>query len=248
MKTHLAALAALFAAAAAPLHAQAVDGLSALQTAAACAPIPASTLSRNPLRIVGAQDIVVRELYSAGTTVILSGGTARGVRPGERYFIRREPHRGTDWPKEPRGASTAGWLRVVSATETMAFGLVEFACDGILAGDILQPFDLPELPGNADRTVATGAPDFAAAAVVLFGDDERETGARGDFFLVDFPSSGAGPVGSRLAIYRDLDTPGLPLAPIGEAVVTGIHGDKSVVRITDARDAVRSGDLAVPRR
>ena len=42
--------------------------------------------------------------------------------------------------------------------------------------------------------------------------------------------------------------PGVPLAAIADAVVTGTYGGLSVVRITYARDAVRSGDLAVPRR
>jgi hypothetical protein len=38
------------------------------------------------------------------------------------------------------------------------------------------------------------------------------------------------------------------LTPFGEAVMAGTDGGLTVVRITDARDAVRSGDLAVPRR
>jgi hypothetical protein len=219
-----------------------------LQTAAACAPIPASALGANALRIVGAQDVVVRELYPAGTLVVIGGGTARGVHIDQRYFIRREPAGGTDWPKGARGASTAGWLRVVAATESTALGLVEFACDGVLAGDILQPFADPVVPAEADRTDDSGAPDFSAAGRLLFGDHERETGARGDFFLVDLARPDDRSIGTRLAIYRDLGTPGLPFASIGEAVVTAIYGGTSVVRITYTRDAVRSGDLAVPRR
>jgi hypothetical protein len=246
MTLRIIVLVALAAGAAAPLHA--ADRLSALQTAAACAPVPASTLGANALRIVGAQDLVVRELYSAGTIVVLSGGTLRGVRPDQRYFVRREPTSGTDWPKGTRGASTSGWLRVVAATESTGLAVVEFACNGVLAGDVLQPFAEPALPEAADRTIDTGTPDFNAAGRVLFGDDERETGASGDFFLVDFASPSTGSIGARLAIYRDLESPGLPLAAIGEGVVTATHGDLSVVRITYTRDAVRSGDLAVPRR
>jgi hypothetical protein len=245
MKACFAALAAL-AGLAAPLHA--ADRLSALQTAAACAPVPAATLGANALRIIGAQDVVVRELYPAGTIVVLSGGTMRGLRTDQRYFIRRHPASGTDWPKGTRGATTSGWLRIVAATESTGLGVVEFACDGVLAGDLLQPFAEPALPEAADRTIDTGTPDFTAAGRVLFGDNERETGATGDFFLVAFASQGAGSIGMRLAIYRDLESPGLPLASIGEGVVAAIYGDLSVVRITSTRDAVRSGDLAVPRR
>jgi hypothetical protein len=246
MKVHCVAAAVLAALAASAL--QAAERFSALQTAAACAPVPASTLGANALRIVGAQDVDVRELYAAETIVVVGGGTARGVRTDQRYHIRREPATGTDWPKGTRGASTSGWLRIVAATESTALGVVEFACDGVLIGDILQPFADPTVPPDADRTDDSGAPDFTAAGRLLFGDNERETGASGDFFLVDFATPGAGSIGARLAIYRDLRTPGLPLASIGEAVVTAIYRDLSVARITYARDAVRSGDLAVPRR
>ena len=160
--------------------------------------------------------------------------------------IRREPT-GRLQPDGPRVATTAGWLRIVSATESTAVGLVEFACDGVLAGDVLQPYADPAVPAGAEMTAAVGEPDFKAAGRVLSGENERETGTRGDFFLVDVQPA-ARSIGARLAIYRDLQTPGVPLAAIADAVVTGTYGGLSVVRITYARDAVRSGDLAVPRR
>jgi hypothetical protein len=243
MKIHFFVVLAA-AVAAAPVHA--ADRLSGPQTAAACAPVPASTLRETAMRIVGAQDVVVRELYSARTHVVIAGGTSRGLQPDQRYYIRREPT-GRLQPSGPRVATTAGWLRIVSATESTAVGLVEFACDGVLAGDVLQPYADPAVPAGATLTAAVGEPDFKAAGRVLSGENQRETGTRGDFFLVDVQPA-AGSIGARLAIYRDLQTPGVPLAAIADAVVTGTYGGLSVVRITYARDAVRSGDLAVPRR
>ena len=245
MKTRFVVVFAAAVGLAVPLDA--ADRLSGPQTAAACAPVPASTLRQTALRITGGQDVAaVRELYAAGALVVISGGTTRGIRPDLRYYLRREPT-GRGWPGGPRVATTTGWLRIVSATESSALGRVEFACDGVMAGDVLQPYVDPALPTGSERPVATGEPDFKGAGRVLSGDNERETGTRGDFFLVDRLQP-AGGIGSRLAIYRDLQTPGLPLAPIGEAVVTGTYGGLSVVWVTYARDAVRSGDLAVPRR
>jgi hypothetical protein len=244
MKTRFAVVLAAAVSAASPLGA--ADRLSGPQTAAACAPVPASTLRETALRITGGQDVAVRELYSKGALVVIAGGTSRGLRPDLRYYTRREPT-GRGRPDGPRMATTTGWLRIVSATESTALARVEFACDGVMAGDVLQPYADPALPPGSERTVATGEPDFKAAGRVLSGDNEREAGTRGDFFLVDRLQP-AGGIGSRLAIYRDLETPGLPLAEIGEAVVTGTYGGLSVVWVTYARDAVRSGDLAVPRR
>ena len=82
MKTRFVVVLAA-AVAAAPVHA--ADRLSGPQTAAACAPVPASTIRETALRIVGAQDVVVRELYSARALVVIAGGTTRGLQPDQRY-------------------------------------------------------------------------------------------------------------------------------------------------------------------
>jgi hypothetical protein len=49
-------------------------------------------------------------------------------------------------------------------------------------------------------------------------------------------------------VYRDVHKPGVPLAPVGEAVVVSVGRALSVVRITAARDAIDRGDFIVPRR
>ena len=54
-------------------------------------------------------------------------------------------------------------------------------------------------------------------------------------------------VGSHFAIYRDREVTGLPLTPIGEATVVSVGPTLSVVRITQARDAVLTRDVVVPR-
>ena len=54
--------------------------------------------------------------------------------------------------------------------------------------------------------------------------------------------------GARFAVYRDMRQPGVPLAWVGEAVAIHVEANTAVVRITNARDAIFSGDLIVPRR
>ena len=51
--------------------------------------------------------------------------------------------------------------------------------------------------------------------------------------------------GTRVALYRDLQTPGVPLVAIGEGVITSMQNDSPVMRIISARDAVRGGDYVV---
>jgi hypothetical protein len=125
---------------------------------------------------------------------------------------------------------------------------VEFACDGIRLGDYLEPYVEPVLPANLDRADTAGEPDFATPAHVLFGDNERLSGAMGDFMVIDAGLRGGAEPGARFAIYRDVHVAGVPLAPIGEAIVVHADADTSVVRLTISRDVVRSGDLMIPRK
>jgi hypothetical protein len=136
----------------------------------------------------------------------------------------------------------------VAANDTTAIGLVEFACDGIMRGDYLQPYVDPVLPSGLDRADTAGDPDFSSPSHVLFGENERNSGGTGDFMVIDNGSSrGIGP-GTRFAVYRDLRTPGVSLAPVGEAIVVFADADTAVIRVTRARDAVQKGDLTIPRR
>jgi hypothetical protein len=54
--------------------------------------------------------------------------------------------------------------------------------------------------------------------------------------------------GVRLALYRDLHVDGLPLTPIGAAVVVSSADTVSVMRILATRDVVQRGDYAAPKK
>ncbi len=209
--------------------------------------MPVSLLPADAVRIVGSQDVVARDLYSAGSRVVLNRGTVGGLQVDLRFYIRRPPAPLPD-RNGLRAASTAGWLRIVAANETTAIGMVEYACDGVTPGDLLQPYVDPVLPPDVDRTDVSGEPDFSATGRVLFGDNERTTGGAGDLLLVGVNQLNGAQPGERLAVYRDVQVPGVPLASVGEAVVIVPYGDIALVRLTLARDAIRTGDLVVPRR
>ena len=220
---------------------------TALQMAAACAPrAVAAPPPIDALRLIGAQDSVGRQLFGAGDLVVIGGGRARGVELGQQFFVRR-PAAGRS-RRGPLPVTTAGWIRVVAVDETTAIALVDFACDGLLAGDHLEAYVAPALPLDADRTDAQGEPDFSAPGRLLFGDNERTAGATGDFMVTDVGETRGAAPGMRFAIYRNLNVPGLPLAVVGEAIVVFADPETSVVRLTRTRDAIYSGDLLIPRR
>jgi hypothetical protein len=216
--------------------------------AAACAPIPAASLPSDPIRVIGAQDTLPRELFGTGDLLIVDAGADRAIELNQRFFTRRAPSMTVRHNSGPRGADTSGWMRVVAVTENTAIALVEYACDGILSGDVLQPYVEPSLPSGVHQTDAAGELDFSVTGLVLFGDHERRTGAAGDFMVTDVGEKDGAVPGARFAIYRDLKVTELPLTSIGEAVVVSVEPEFSLVRITLARDAILSGDMIVPRR
>jgi hypothetical protein len=103
------------------------------------------------------------------------------------------------------------------------------------------------LPPGIDRTDAAGEADFTSPARILFGENERTTGGSGDFMIVDAGSLQGMQPGFRFAIYRDVHQAGIPLALVGEAVAVRVEEKTTVVRITNARDAVQAGDFVARR-
>ena len=220
---------------------------NALQIGAGCAPRAAmAPPPSDALRLIGAQDSVARQLFGSGDLVIIGGGLARGVTLGQQFFVRRAALGGTR--RGLRVVTTSGWIRVVAVDETTAIALVDFACDGLLAGDHLEAYVAPALPLDANRTDTQGELDFSAPGRLLFGDNERTAGATGDFMVTDIGETRGAAPGMRFAIYRNVNVPGLPLAVVGEAIVVFADSETSVVRLTRTRDAIYGGDLLIPRR
>ena len=233
-------------------HAQTLaDSLTVTQTAVACASPPtlSSGTPLDALRVIGAQDTVLRSLFGPRDLLIINGGTAKGVQLGQQYFVRRRIGFGISYgDRSPHAVRTAGRIRIVAANDTTAIAIVDHSCDGIVSGDYLEPFIAPPVPPGTDRTDTSGALDFSSLGRVLFGDEERNTGGTDDYMLIDRGADQSIVPGVRFAIYRDLGVAGLPLASIGEATVVATAPTMALVRINLARDAVRSGDLVVPRK
>lgn len=231
-----------------PVQAQSDEPLTDLQIAAACS-IPAEFgPPNNALHVIGGQDTARRSLFGSRELIAIDGGTNAGVALGQRYFTRRSIRFGGGSPDRRPVPRTSGWIRVVAVNETTAIASIEVACDGLMAGDYLEPFAAPMLPPDIDRVDTSGEPDFSNLGRVLFGLEARRTAVGGDFVLIDRGTEDGVMPGARFAVYRDLRVPGLPLASLGEGIVVTTTGMQSVMRILTSRDAVESGDYVVPRK
>jgi hypothetical protein len=220
--------------------------MSEAEISAACAPSEGvAPAPEEGLRILGAQDTSPRTLYGITDVVVLDGGSQSGVQLNREYFIRRPYAFG--WRVRPGTRSqsihTVGRLKIVAVNETTSVAQIQSVCDGIVAGDFLEPFAAPAI--FADGGPGTPATlDFSALGRIKFGDEERRLGATGDFMLIDAAMMALTP-GVRVAVYRDLEVARLPLAAVGEGVIVAVTNGTPVMRITSARDAIQAGDYVV---
>ncbi|HTK29611.1 MAG TPA: hypothetical protein VL309_08670 [Vicinamibacterales bacterium] len=237
-------------AAAVPVRAQNGDApLTKGQTAVACAISPGVLpLDKDAIRILGSQDTAVRTIFGPRDQLVIQGGASRHLQLGQTWFVRHAGWFGPESSAQPYAIATAGWLKIVAVNDTTAIGVVDYACGPIMLGDYLEPFAAPAVAADMDRPSAGGTLDFEHLGHVLYGDGLSWTAGIGGFMLVDRGADQGASVGSRFAVYRDLAQKGVPLASVGEVVVVSTGPSTSVVRVVDARDAVTTGDVVVPRK
>lgn len=179
-------------------------------------------------------------LFGTGEAVIISGGSAQGVRVGQDYAIRRVVNDQFTMPVygfTTISIRTAGRLRIVEVERDVSIGTVAYACDGVLSGDYLEPYVRPVEPAP----LAAGQPDYENTGMIILGNERRQTGGAGDMMVLDRGSTHGVRPGQRLFIFRDT-LPGGPVLRIGEATAVIVRPDTTVVRIEKSRDAVYVGD------
>ena len=229
--------------------AQAQPPLSPLQTAIMCGPpANAEPPGDKALHIRGAQDTRARSMFGPYDLLVVDGGTNAGVQLGREYFVRRSLRFGLPYGAPPHGALNVAWIRIVAVNETTAIANVVQMCDAVASGDYLDPFTMPTPPPDAERTVATGEPDFTVLSRVVAGAQHRDLGGAGDLMVMSSGTDQGVAPGARFAVYRDVQAGGMPLASVGEAVVISAARTESVIRLTQTRDAVQPGDYLVPRK
>jgi hypothetical protein len=210
----------------------------------ACAPGGLPAPAAASMRVLGGS-VHGRIMFGPGDAVIIYAG--EHVQRGQQFIVRRPILDASR--KQPKagalyGVHTAGWLTVVDVKDMMAVATVTHACDGILAGDYLEPFAPPVLPGEA----LAGAPDYGHPGQIVLADERRQTGYPGLVMLMNRGSDHDVRAGQLLTIYRETLGGLGPILDVGRATVLRVSAQSSLIRIDSSREPVYLGDLVAIHR
>jgi hypothetical protein len=211
----------------------------------ACSPQSPLERPNDSIKIVGGKDLK-KTLFGTGEQVVINAGTAKGLTPGQDYFVRRiVADKFTEFKPgvNPNSVHTVGWVRIMEAQENFAIGTIEHGCDGVIEGDYLEPFTTPRVPAR----ILTGTPDFERPAKIILGDERRQSGATGWLMVIDRGSDHGVRVGHQLTIYRGT-VPGGPIVKVGMATVIATRPESSTILIDNSTDAIYIGDFAAIHR
>jgi hypothetical protein len=178
--------------------------------------------------------------YGPGDVLVVETGGAAGLQPGQEYLVRRLPMRfGSRRPsaKHPATVHTAGAVQIVAVEPATATAIVLRACDAMLPGDYLEP----PAPSPDEPAHVAGEVRYDDLATVLTGDEDRNIAGTGEFMVIDRGANRGVAAGDAIMILRE-KKPSVPLVEVGEGAVLSVQPDTATIRITKARDAVRSGD------
>ena len=195
------------------------------------------------IRVVGNYE-PNRTMFGTGDGIIIDAGSAQGIKAGQQFFVRRLvhdefigiPRKSTELG--PASVHTAGWITVVEVRDNLSVATVTHACDGVIAGDYLDPFTDPVDPPAA----VEGAPDFDHAGRIVMGDERRQTGSAGTLMVLDRGTAADVRPGQTVTIFRETLNGAGPVYQVGRGTIVSVRPESSLVRIDATREAVYIGD------
>lgn len=186
---------------------------------------------------------------ATGDVVYVDGGRRAGLSAGEVMMViqpgERVIHPQT---REPYGRlyEYTGRLRILSVQEETAIAEILSACDPVVVGSRLRPFE-PEPVPLARRTVMrptnlpSPAESLAGAPVILAAHDDLVALGEDHVVYIDAGEEQEVTPGDIYTIYR-LHRQGLPPVIVGELAVLSVHPRSSVAKIIASRHTIYAGD------
>jgi LysM repeat protein len=182
-----------------------------------------------PLKISGAEESESRYTYATGDIVYVSGGDAEGVAAGQEYFVvkpaevLRHPATGA---RMGRVMLYQGHLRILCTSEHAATAELLSACDAMVIGDRLKPFEPIPIPMTVLTPPATRCdpPNDKPKGYIVYAKDGLEAFGEDQMVLIDLGEADQASPGVLCSIYRDNPAPDVPRLLLGELAIL-VAGD-----------------------
>lgn len=210
-----------------------------------CTDLPVSTRPVARLVVAGPH-VTDGRMAMTGGLIVINRSPEDGLAIGQRYVAQRMRADKAMFTGKNEGFGdlrVAGVVTVRAIDENNALASIDFACDSVEIGDMLEPYVERHLPSVAMPALK---PDYTDRARILFGVDNRVMFGTGDVFSIERGTVQGVTPGDRYAIYRDFHN-NLPLVYVADVVVMTVEDVTSRVVVTQAVDSIEPGDIAVPR-
>ncbi len=189
------------------------------------------------IRIVGAERMNEKSIFSDGDIIYIDKGTADGLEIGQLFLtlgLREKVGKlGTVMERHGRA-------RIVRLEDELATAKVEKSCGTVKVGDFLLPFE--EEPGEIGKDEGFGDmdPNATRKGQVVYIENDFQLSATGQWALIDMGRQHCVQIGDQLNVFHR-PRPDLPREAVASAIVIDVRGATSTVKILSARDVVDIG-------
>ncbi len=191
-----------------------------------------------PFSIMSAEKMDYQDHFSEGDIVYVNGGTAEGVKAGDRFFVL---HRSRELTHPVSNAKMGtifrqlGQIRVLCAQEHSSICEVTYACDPIGIGDLLQPFDPVPVPlvVAPDPTDRCDLPNGKPTGYIIYTRDDVIDAGPESLAMIDLGAADGLYPGEFATIFHENPAAGMPRLVVGELGVLTVEEHYSTVKITN---------------
>lgn len=184
-------------------------------------------------KIVGADSEADQYLYSDGEYLYINAGSNKGVQVGDMFsVIRPKGQVETRWTrKDDLGifVQELGTIEVVKVKREVSVAQIRTACDNMLLGDLLVPFQQRVSPTYRQRPALDlfADPSGKASGRIFMARDGREALGTEQIVYIDLGAEDSVQIGDYLTIFRDLGEGNLHKFPQKESVSARDEGFQS---------------------
>ncbi len=217
---------------------------------------PEPSIVFNRQGLVGSYRRMKTDRYNltVGDIIYLDGGRARGMSAAQ-VFTAIQPGEPVRHPLTRQVVGRyyhyTGRVRVLSVQQDTAIAEIIQACDPILVGEQLRPFEPEPVPlgrPTAIRPLNYPAPaeKLQAAPVIVFSQDNLISLGEDHVVHIEGGEDQGVTPGDVFTIYR-MNRTGFPPVILGEVAVLSVHRRTSLAKIIESRYPIFVGDRLEPK-